>query len=107
MYHICHKNCHKYCKFQDLWENEHALLLSLEDIGLMTEQFGYPYQKRLELQINVQWNSNNAMVKYRNDHGESQANQESRLVTLRTICVYENGQFIGDVRRSEFVEKYM
>jgi len=51
LYYLSHSNCHKYCGFQELWENENAVLLSLEDIGLITEKLGYPHRKRLELEI--------------------------------------------------------
>ena len=90
LYYLCRKNCHKYCKFQDLWDRENALLLKLEDVGLITEKFGYPYQKRLELEIKVTWASNTDL--------------NGRKIKLRTVCIYENQEFQGDVRSSEFVE---
>ena len=105
LYHICHKNCHKYCHFQDLWENENALVLSLADIGLITEKSGYPRRKRLELEIFVKWDGNPAITQKLVD--EANADTENRMLTLRTICIYENQQFLGDIRRSEFLETYV
>ena len=107
LYHICHKNCHKYCGFQDLWEKENAILLSLYDLGLMTEKYGYPYRKRLELKLNVTWNTNSAIEAFSVDMGEDQVVTEARKVRLRTVLIYENGEFVGDIRRSEFVERYV
>ena len=105
LYHICHKNCHKYCHFQDLWEKENAILLSLEDIGLITEKSGYPRRKRLELEIFVKWDGNSNIIKYLGTEEDNVTDE--RLLTLRTVCIYENQQFQGDIRSSEFLETYV
>ena len=104
LYHICHKNCHKYCGFQQLWENENALVLTLEDIGLITEKAGYPRRKRLELELKVTWLQN---AKMKEALAEDEAITNERLLRLRTVCIYENRIFMGDIRRSEFVDKYV
>ena len=107
LYYLSHRNCHKYCRFQELWENENAVLLSLEDIGLITEKMGYPHRKRLELEITVTWKTNAALDVFRGAIGITTEELAVRTLRLRTVCVYENGEFIGDIRRSEFVEKYI
>ena len=73
----------------------------------MTEKYGYPYRKRLELKLNVTWNTNSAIEAFSVEMGEDQVVTEARKVRLRTVLIYENGEFIGDIRRSEFVERYV
>ena len=107
LYYVCHNNCHKYCKFQTLWNEENALLLSLEDLGLMKEQMGYPHRKRLELAVEVTWDTNDALDTFLKSMTSEEVSIDDRKLRLRTVCVYENGEFIGDIRRSEFVERYI
>jgi hypothetical protein len=100
LYHLCRKNSHKYCGFQDLWDNENAVLLSLEDIGLMGENVGYPNRKRLEMEFRVTWEVPLAgtLMGAMHDVG--------RLVQLRTVFVHENNYLRGDARRIEFYEVF-
>jgi hypothetical protein len=103
LYYITHKNSHKYCGFQDLWEEENAVLLSLEDVGLMSQNFGYPRRERLELELHVTWSINEALETMSRDTTLI----ETKKLRLRTVCIYENGKFVADIRRSEFVESYL
>ena len=100
LYHICRKNAHKYSGFQDLWDNENALLLILEDIGLMGEQVGYPNRKRLEMELRVTWEApeDDTLMAAMHDIG--------RRVQLRTVFIHENNYLRGDARQMEFYEVY-
>ena len=107
IYYLSRQNCHKYCGFKQLWEHENAVLLRLEDIGLMTETVGYPHRTRLELEIRATWSSNAAIQSFSTAVGETEAQRNAKPVRLRTVLIYENAEFVGDIRRSEFVERYM
>ena len=107
LYYLSRQNCHKYCGFQELWDYENAVLLRLEDIGLMTEQVGYPVRKRLELEVRVTWSTNFGLREYFGYTGKTEADIADKPLRLRTVLIYENSEFIGDSRRSEFVEQYM
>ena len=100
LYHICRKNCHKYCNFKTLWDNEHALLLTLEDIGLMGEQSGYPNKKRFEFEIRVTWKLP-AVATH-----EDKLIDIGRTVQLRTVFVNENHYLRGDRSQTEFYEVF-
>ena len=97
LYQLCRKNCHKYCGFKDLWDNENALLLKLEDFGLWKESQGYPYRKRFELELRVTWT-------YPNEGYVAKAVNIGRKVQLRTVAIYESHFVRGDIRRIEFIE---
>ena len=96
LYFMCRRNCHKYCNFKRLWDRENALLLSLEDIGLMGEDHGYPNRKRLELEFRVTWEA---------PIGGSLLDvmeQVGRKVQLRTVFINENHYLRGDPSQTEF-----
>ena len=57
-----------------------------------SEKYGYPYQKRLELEAKVTWMDDTTL--------------RGRNVILRVVCIYENMEFQGDMRSSEFVEMF-
>ena len=97
LYQICRKNCHKYCGFKDLWDNENALLLKLEDFGLWKESQGYPFRKRFELELRVTWS-------YPAGGYVDKAHTIGRQVQLRTVAIYESHFVRGDIRSIEFVE---
>jgi hypothetical protein len=97
LYIICKKNCHKYCGFKNLWDNENALFLRMEDLGLWREKFGYPFRKRYEIEIRVTWELDATGYVAR-------ANTAGRLVQLRTVAIYESHYLMGDVRKLEFSE---
>ena len=100
LYHMCRRNCHKYCNFLKLWNDEHALLLSLEDLGLMGQNAGYPNKKRLEFEIRVTWES------FANVSLGHTMEQVGRKVQLRTVFVNENHYFRGDPTQTEFYEVF-
>ena len=50
---ITKKNAHPRCAFVENMSYDPIVFLKLEDIGLATEDIGYPNDKRLELEITV------------------------------------------------------
>ena len=108
LYYICLKNCHKYCKFHQLWSMENALVFRLEDFGLMTEDVGYPHKKRLEIDITVSWDVNTEIAeKLGISKADARVHVADYEIALRTMMIYENRQFIGDIRRNDFIETYL
>lgn len=100
LYYMCRKNCHKYCNFKYLWDYENALLLSLEDLGLMGEDHGYPNRKRLDLEFRVTWKA--PIIGGLSDTME----QVGRKVQLRSVFVNENHYLRGDPSQTEFYEVF-
>ena len=100
LYNICRRNCHKYCNFKSLWDTENAILLTLEDIGLMGQQNGYPNKKRYEFEIRVTWKVPEDLSL------EETMTTIGRTVQLRTVFVNENHYLRGDRSQTEFYEVF-
>jgi len=101
LYYITKRNCHKYCNFKHLWDKEHALLLSLEDLGLMGEQQGYPNKKRMELEITANWVMPDESTIIGQMHHAA-----GRKIQLRTVMIHENHYLRGDPSQIEFYNVY-
>ena len=100
LYFLCRKNCHKYCDFKNLWDNENALLLSLEDLGLMGELVGFPNRKRLDFEIRVTWKLPET------DTYERMMTTAGRTVQLRSVFINENHYLRGGRSQIEFYEVF-
>jgi hypothetical protein len=95
------KNCHPRCNFKDNMNIEPIVLLKLEDLGLATESVGYPYAKRLEMEVRIKqlilpvhWNQ-----RYRT------ADQPAPPMRAFAAFVYENHVLEGNNNRLDFVWK--
>ena len=95
------KNCHPRCNFKDNMNIEPIVLLKLEDLGLATESVGYPYAKRLEMEVRIKqlilpvhWNQ-----RYRT------AGQPAPPMRAFAAFVYENHVLEGNNNRMDFVWK--
>ena len=107
---ITKKNVHPQCDFVGNMSYDPIVLLKLEDIGLATEDLGYPNAKRLELEIEI--NSiilpRNYMFRFPDNLplvGGNPHYQPNPPMTARCSFIYENHVLEGTNNRLDFVWK--
>ena len=103
---ITKKNVHPQCDFIENMSYDPIILLKLEDLGLATEDMGYPNAKRLELEIEI-----NSIVLPRNFKyrfppvGGAVMKQPNPPMTAHCSFIYENHVLEGTNNRLDFVWK--
>ena len=110
------KNCHPRCNFKDNMNLDPIVLLKLEDLGLATENVGYPSNKRLEMEIHIKqlalpvhWNLRYASFTQNPAAGPVPAYktdlQPAPPMRAYAAFVYENHVLEGNNNRLDFVWK--
>ena len=96
---LTRKNCHRECDFATNMRYDPIVFLSLEDLGLATEQVGYPNSKRLEMEIDVR------QIVLPKFFWRELALNDSYKVKLVCSLVYENHCLQGTTNRADFYWK--
>ena len=106
---ITKKNVHPRCDLIGNMSYDPIVLLKLEDIGLATEDTGYPSDKRLELEVEINSIilSRNYIFRYPlfNDANGDAVQQPNPPMTAHCSFIYENHVLEGTNNRLDFVWK--
>ena len=98
---ITAKNCHPKCAFRENMQYDPIVLLRLEDLGLGTENEGYPNVKRLEMEVEI---DQIILPRYHGKQFVAAGNTEAKI---RAVCalVYENYSLQGTNNNLDFYWK--
>ena len=96
------KNSHPKCDFDENMKYDPIVLLKLEDIGLGTELQGYPYAKRIEMEVEIK------TIKLPHHYADRHIDPDKiPNIDARVVFIYENYVLEGNNGQCKFVWKYL